>query len=358
MNEKIKPELLAEDLDTPDLDTPEKKKTKPIDALVVFGGGILSDQDLESQERGKSTLGKPEQGWRLPLGAKLRVLAASELYLNGQVEDVILTGGPMKKNEGIEDSEAQLMRDYFLRKLEQRWRSELLNDYKEAEGNVRNAEGEIRPDIAGRINEIIEMRLQDASQHVLLEDKATNTIENFAHTINFIDRNPSKYQNIALLSNNFHIDRIVKLAGKMGVKGQGIGSEDVVADLGPRYETVAKRYFDPEENSAYRQEVLAQLSSEDKTVAQFRLGDKAEDRPKSERRWSRGLDEIPEYWLPNIKFIENPERLKNILSAEEKAQAILKKHGIENIETASPEEIHAALASVERILPPKEWEEE
>lgn len=332
-------------------------KEKPIDALIVFGGGVLSDKSLDAMDVGHKLIGDPEQGWRLPLGAKMRVLAASELYLGNQTEDVIFTGGAVGSKEGLEKSEAQLMREYFLKKLEQQWRSDLLKEYEVAEGNIRDGEGEIRPDIEQRINEIIETRSQDVSQHVLLEDKATNTIENFAHTINFIDQNSEKYQNIALLSNNFHIGRIEKLAGKMGVEGHGIGSEDVIEKMDPRYEKVAKRYFDPEVNESYRTEVLGELEGEKKTQIESRLGGVAKDYPKSERRWSRGLDEIPEYWLPNVSFIQSPDRLKRVLQAEEKIESVLKQNGIDDIETTDPDKLRQVLASIERVMPPKEWEE-
>lgn len=349
MSEGLSPNVDGEEfvaLNSPEIN--EEEKQTPIDALIVFGGGVLPDSSLEAMNMGKKLIGHPEKGWRMPLGAKMRALAAAELYLGGQVKDVILTGGATGK--GLEFSEAQLMQKYFLRKLEQRWRSELKKQYQES--------GNLNDETLSQIEAIVKTRQKEAEQHVLLEDKATNTIENFAYTVNFIDKNPDKYQNIALLSNNFHIDRIVKLAGKMKVEGKGIGSEDIVSNLSQRHEKVAQRYFDPEVNEVYRNEVLVELGGDEKIITERRLGDLAKERPKSERRWSRGLDEIPEYWLPNIKFIENPERLKSILSVEEKVAEILAQQGIADIETANPQDIQTALGSIERLLPPKEWGEE
>lgn len=344
------------DLGLEDKETAEKEK--PIDALVVFGFGITSDQDLEKAAMGKSLIGHPERGWRLPLGAKLRTMAAAKLFSEGQVGDVILTGGAVKEKEGVPSSEAQLMKDYFLKKLEQKWRKGLLEEYKEAEGNIRDAEGKIRPDIETKINEIINTRLQDADQHILLEDKATNTIENFAHTINYLEENKEQYRNISLLSNDFHLDRIVKLANKLGVKGEGQGAEELVSEIDPRLEKVADNYFDPEQNQVYREEVLKDLDDEERQVVEARLGTSIVDYQKGERRWSRGLDEIPEYWLPNVKFIKNPDQLKRILKAEQSVQEVLAQKGITDIDGASEEEIRAALDKIERKMPPKEWEEE
>lgn len=329
----------------------EKEKEKPIDALVVFGGGILSDESYKVMGVGKGLMGHPEQGWRLPLGAKLRVLGAAELYLGGQVEDVILTGGPVAVKAGIESSEAQLMKKYFQHKIKERWNSQLKREFKEKEG-------ELSADRSEQVDKIVQQRLEDSERHILLEDKATNTIENFAHTINFLERDKTKYQNIALLSNSFHTARIVKLADKFGISGKGIGAEPIVSQVDPRYKKIAERYFDPEINAAYREEVLSALSEEERPKYEARLGGSVEASIKGERRWSRGLDEIPEYWLPNVKFIQNPDQLKNILKAEQDVQRVLREGGIEDIDAASEAEIREALDKIERKMPPVEWEEE
>ena len=318
------------------------EKEKPIDALVVFGFGIISDKDLENQDRGRSLIGQPVKGWRLPLGAKLRTMAAAKLFNEGQVGDVILTGGSVKQKEGIEASEAQLMKDYFHHKLNNWWTSELKKSDK--------TEDEIKTEVAER--------WQNTEPHILLEDKATNTIENFAYTINYLEANKDKYQNVSLLSNGFHIDRIVKLANKLGASGEGVAAEPVVSKIDPRLEKIAENYFGSTKNEEYRQEVLADLNKEQQKIAEARLGTSETEYQKGEKRWSRGLDEIPEYWLPNVKFIENPEQLKKILTAEENVQQVLKEKGIENIDTASETEIRTALDTIERVMPPKEWEEE
>lgn len=351
--------------ETPDLENPpeglvnpEQEKTKPIDALVIFGGGSISDRDLVETQRGKSLVSNQEKGWRLPIMAKLRLIAATELYKNGQVEDIIFSEGT-RTSEGMTVSGAELMKDYFLKKLEYKWRSDLIKEYETAEGNIRDTEGQIRSDIQQKIDEIVDTRLKDASGHVLLEDKATNTIENFAYTANFIDANQDKYQNIAFLSSDFHISRIKKIAEKIKISGQGFGSETIIDDSGldERYKKVAQNYFNPDKNRVYREQILQDLSGEEKTVFEKRLGMSAAEYTKGEKRWSRGLDEIPEYWLQNIQFIKDPEQLKRILKAEQGVQEVLAKNGIVDIDEASEEEIRAALEKIERIMPPKEWEE-
>lgn len=322
--------------------TLEKEKDKPIDALVVFGFGIISDQDLEKQAIGKSIIGQPEKGWRLPIGAKLRTMAAAKLYFEGQVGDVIFTGGTVKEKEGIASSEAQLMENYFQHKLKNWWTEKFKKEGK--------SEDEVKAEV--------DKRLEESSQHILLEDKATNTIENFAHTINYLEAKKNEYQSIGFLSNNFHVERIVKLANKLGTSGRGVAAEPVVSEIDPRYQEIAEKYFGPERNEEYRQEVLRDLNEDQDRIAQARLGTSEADYQKGERRWSRGLDEIPEYWLPNVKFIQNPDQLRKILKAEENVQEVLRQHGVADISAASETEIRQALEGIERKMPPEEWGEE
>jgi uncharacterized SAM-binding protein YcdF (DUF218 family) len=323
----------------------EQLKKKMIDALIVFGFGIRSDKDMEKMNTGQELRKKEYQGqkgWRLPLGAKLRVVAAAETYLQWQVADVIFTGGPIKVNEGVQESEADLMQRYFLHIIDKRIRAKLKDS--------KISEDEINKEVSAQILE--------TSKHILLEDKATNTIENFANTINYIERYKNKYQNIALLSNEFHLDRIIKLGEKFGLGGIGIPAEKTVNESHKRYENLINRYFDPKTNTAYRNEILSSLSDKDKDQIEARLGTSIEDYLKGEKRWSRGIDEIPEYWLQNVRFIENTDQLKNILKADEAVVKLLKEKGIDNIDKASHQTLVNILGSIDRIIPPKEWEEE
>lgn len=337
-------EFLSPDVEPIDIEIKEEeKREKPIDALVVFGGGIISDLSLEAMAMGQKLRGQPEKGWRLPIGARLRVLGAVELFAGGEANDVILTGGSVAKGAGIEASEAKLMKKYFLHEIKKKWQKELRNHGK--------TEEEIQTELAER--------MQDAESHILLEDKATNTIENFAYTINYLEDNKDKYRNVGLLSNDFHINRIVQLANKMDVEGKGFGADTVLqeAEIDPRLKTIDRKYFG-QENNTYREQVLAGLDEENRRITESRLGGSLKDAEKGERRWSRGLSRIPEYWLPNVKFIKDFGKLKRILTAEENVQKVLKEKGIEDINMAAEEELRAALDTMERKMPPEEWGEE
>ncbi|AKM82444.1 TPA: YdcF family protein [Candidatus Berkelbacteria bacterium] len=327
----------------------EREEKKPIDALVVFGGGIVSDNSYRARESGKSLIGHPEGGWRLPLSAKLRVLATADLFSKGMVGDVILTGGAVKEKEGFLTSEAALMKKYLRQKLIHKWQREALE--------IARSHGEVSDEKEGQARQSAEEKWLESEPHIILEDKATNTIENFAYTVNYLEKNKAKYQNISLLSNNFHIDRITKLAKKFAVDGKGIGAETIMSQIDPRYDQLIQNYLNPEKNDEYRQEIIDSVPDEEKQKYLARLGGSAKDAMKSEKRFSRGLDEIPEYWLPNVKHIENFDYLKQILAAEEKTQEVLEEKGIPNVNEASEEEVRNVLDNLERIIPPEEWGE-
>ncbi len=339
--------------------TKELEETQAIDALVVFGFGIKSDRNLD--EMGKSrqiAIEGKHQPWRLPLGAKLRTVAAAEVYLTGQVKDVIFTGGSVKQKEGVSESEAELMEEYFIHILTKRKKSEL-----------RNNEFLTQEQKEAGLDEFI----NNARSHIKREDKATNTIENFSNTINLIHN--TNYSNVALLSSNFHLKRIMLLAQKHGVGGYGIGADDVVAKKRV-YQRIVDHHFDLEGNKKFRDEVLSDFRDQDEIddieekygpsygyfmtqeerKIEKRLGTSAEEYARGERRWIRGLEEMPEYWMQGLQYIQDPQLLRGILQAEVQVQSVLReKFGITDIDEASIEEIKKALSETERRMPPEEW---
>lgn len=171
-----------------------EEKNKPYEVLVVFGFGARPRSKQEAEEN-------PDQndGWHLTVGTKARVLAAGELWRMGEVDKIILSEGsaPDKEKSG-----AQLMKEYLLAKY---------------------------PEIP--------------EEKVILEDKAANTIENFAGTVDYLDRSGvtgSRKENeekkitkpsssIAFLSNRFHLARIEQIAEKFGIQGDNFSAEDVLA---------------------------------------------------------------------------------------------------------------------------------
>lgn len=209
----------------------EREAIKRYDALVVFGFGARS---RTKEEVANDPDRLQDSGWHLTVGTKARVLAAGELWKMGEVDKIIFSEGsaPNKEKSG-----AQLMREYLLAKY---------------------------PEIP--------------EEKVILEDKAANTIENFAGVVDYLDRSgltgskkgdgekkiakPSS--NIAFLSNRFHLARIQQIAEKFGLKGDGFSAEDVLAlAAASREQETGKKTIDrfnlwqtrmstPEGNEAWR----------------------------------------------------------------------------------------------------------
>ena len=153
----------------------EKEKSKQFDMLIVFGFGVKYNEQ--------------DKGWQLPAGAKARILAAGELWKMGDINKIVLSeGGQPDRTSG-----GQLMKEY------------LVTHY---------------PDIP--------------EDNIVVEDSATNTIENFAGVVDYIDEtteaqeNP-KDLNIAFLSNRFHMPRINDLAERFEIKGTVFSAEEVLA---------------------------------------------------------------------------------------------------------------------------------
>jgi len=165
-----------------DLETPEEKKRREGERyshLIVFGFGAKPRTKEEADE---DPDGKHDMGWYLTAGIKARVLAAGELWNMREVDKIIMSEekGPDKEKSG-----GELMKEYLLAKY---------------------------PEIP--------------EDKVVVEDKASNTIENFAGTIDSFDdeelnegandENSGK-NNLAFLSNGFHMSRIQEIAKKFGL---------------------------------------------------------------------------------------------------------------------------------------------
>ena len=179
----------------------KEEKNKPYDVLIVFGFGARPRSKQEAEE-------SPDlkDGWHLTVGTKARVLAAGELWKMGEIDKIVFSEGAAPDRE---KSGSQLMKEYLLAKY---------------------------PEIP--------------EDKIIVEDKAANTIENFANTVDYLDHSevvasgrekqekqitkPSS--NIALLSNRFHLARIEQIAEKFAIQGDGFSAEDVLALAAARRE--------------------------------------------------------------------------------------------------------------------------
>lgn len=259
----------------------EQEKQKPFDAVIVLGSGIENPFWKWYNERHPDEpIAEPEgggKGW-LGLDARMRTIAAAEMYRQGLTGQIIFTGGKTGEQRGIPQSEAELMKDYAAKILKR----------------------------AGLKDEEIE-------QAIVLEDKATNTIENIANICNIIDKSPDDYRSLAVLTNQYHVDRAQEILSKFNLKAEGFSAEDLLKSRSPKYNRVIERFF-------------SSPSYQDKLVG--------------EMRWTKGLKELPAYWHPQAWAVDDPKRMEYLLSS----------FGLEGLaEKVGQKELTEFLKTVDRI---------
>lgn len=332
--------------DNPEIEEGEQRKGQA-DALIVFGFGIKDPNQMQKQKEAEEAGLNPEEvtdqstGWMLSLGGKMRVQAAAELYLRGAAREIIFTGGATRTKDGITETEAQVMEEYFLHILKKRKFEELKDNMGKLEGGILELSDTEKRDMGNAAD----VYAEDARAHIIKEDKATNTIENFSRTLAMFDNNPGKYQSVALLSNRFHIARIGQLAEQFALQNNKFGAEDVMLATrvdkrhGQMIYDILNRYTDPNTNEEYRNYLAA------------------------ENRWSLGLSKVPEYFLPQTIFVEGKrfrEILKNMAEAEKVYEDKLLEIGIDPARldeegSYSDANLKEKIGKIERVLPPENW---
>lgn len=126
----------------------------------------------------------PERGHHLSVDGKMRALAAVEMYKAGLVDKIIFTGGKASGKEYPSDAES--MRAYFLKKY---------------------------PDIP--------------EDKIILEEESFNTYENAEEAAGILERH--NIQNVALLTNEYHLERAKKIFEGEGVKVSEFPAERFLA---------------------------------------------------------------------------------------------------------------------------------
>ena len=265
----------------------EQENQKPFDAVIVLGAGIEDPRPVwqEYLQAHPEEKDKVKTGWMLGKDARMRTIAAAEMYRQGLVRQLIFTGGKTAESRGIQESEAEKMRDYAKHLL-------LRAGVKE----------------------------EEIEQAITLEDKATNTIENVANVCNIIDQNPNEFRHLAVLTNEYHLKRAKELMQKFGLETTGVVAEEKLKERSSKYQPVIDKFFT---SDGYRQRLAG------------------------ERRWLAGLENLPRYWFPQAMAVDNPKRLYRImksiygpaLSQKLGQDAVLKsREGLSQTERAIPPE--------------------
>ncbi|MBU4331763.1 YdcF family protein [Patescibacteria group bacterium] len=274
-------------------DRESKEKEPHYDAAIVFGFGVLSPENQKTPD---------EKKWQLSFGARLRLDAAVALYKMGQVREIFVSEG----GKGAETMKKYLIEYWGL------------------------------PD--GVVKE---------------EAHATNTLENFAHTINMLDGEKEKaettgepedykYGNLAFISSGFHTERIKQLARLFEFEGNTVSAEEMIkhavrsdvedfkektlehAEFEQDEETDKKVWKPTEHNPKETGFNFGEMKSRayDPNRPQYQEWLQAEDKwvlPIIKHGWE-------DYFLQNIAIV-NPARLRDMIADNKNIQKFILKNG-------------------------------
>ncbi len=289
-----KPGLLAEK----NQPTPEQIKNPKTKYLVVLGQGpVLNEETMEKPSPGSKDIKETSISWM-----KTIARAAGELKLAGEIGKIILTGG---KTGG--------------------------EDYH---GLDKKAENEKRLSEAELMKKILIEEYGISEDDIIVEDKATNSLQNFAYSLNKIDslENPGSKANIGFLGADFHLARIRMLAKLFGLNNEtAFSAEQVFKKIAQDTEdldllNLINLRLNPNEdlsapNSRINwNDIDNTPRSAMKAPSYFEKqkgmeGKGISEKMKDENWYTYGLLEKPTYWIGYIGFLDNNDRLMKLLKS-------------------------------------------
>lgn len=321
------------------LKSENNERTKPgneLDYLIVFGQGPVLDESTKQKPlTGQSEVKEAAIAWM-----KNSARAAGELYLEGATKKIILTGG---KTGG---------------------------DYK---GVGKHGQSDERMSEAELMKEILVNEYQIPESDIILEDTATNTLQNIPLSLNKIDSerlSDSAKPRIGLLGADFHIPRIRILADLFGIsEHKSFSAEQIFRTIAYKLEEKGDVQSIQEARNMHQQ-LDALLSMNDDLsfpgsrfeqinyLNDFQLGARDKNKPSRstamiktgttknttlfeiqkgkekegfrekreiESYFTRGMIEVPEFWFGYVKFL-NDGRLKGLIHQTD--QKILDRFGL------------------------------
>lgn len=151
----------------------EERKDFPFEGIMVFGHGYKA------------------KGYRLSPEARMRAIAAYELWKDGVAPRIIFTGGPPTQADREKygqdlHSNAELMREMLLRR------------YQVPEGAI------------------------------MLENQSFKTVDNVAHALNEMEGQGVKVENFVTVSTGYHLERIQKIMKIFNLKSAPVPAEEML----------------------------------------------------------------------------------------------------------------------------------
>lgn len=183
--------------------------------------------------------GEPDQP--LSTDSKIRILAAIELAKNNNNAEIYFVGGGLLPGEGT--STSQQMQEYFKR---------INQSSKEKVVNKTN-----------------------------ILDKSNNTAGNIEEILNSIEESPhdDKEMEVAVISNDYHINRIKALLNNYGVNAETLPAEDAVGNRSSHHKNFVEKY---EGSLGYKEKEII-----DKLMCVYLKIDPKQSLVKKYRSWRR-----------------------------------------------------------------------
>lgn len=136
-----------------------------------------------------------------------------------------------------------------------------------------------------------------------VEEQATNTILNFIYTANIIDESRRGYGALLVVAMGFHLTRIREICSLVKITAHFVAAEEIVSLRSLRHRQLLRELLDPT-----RVDYAKTL--------------------RDQESFLRALREIPEYWLPQVAELRNPDRLRAVLTTT-RIQPFLREQNIE-----------------------------
>jgi hypothetical protein len=177
-----------------------------------------------------------------------------------------------------------------------------------------------KPSEAKLLATLIQSKFDIPQSVFILEEEAWDTIFNVVHVANIIDSFPGLDNNLLFVALGCHLPRIQEICALVGLTGYFVAAESVVKLRSKRHQSLLLQLLNLE-NASYGDLVFSQ------------------------ERGLRGLREIPEYWLPPMGSLKNPQRLRKILESNSLGDIQI------NLEAESLDDLRTKISSIPRKFP-------
>jgi len=248
------------------------EREKSIEAPHPFEGGIIVFGHGWSRE---APIGG---GWQLSPEAKMRTIAAYQLWKEGLAPRIILTGGEPREED------------------KQKYGPNILS----------NAEQMAR---------MLKKRFNVPEEAIEIETESIKTVDNVAHALNTLEKKGLPTDNFVTVSTGYHLDRITEIMKKFNLSSRPISAEQALNDRAKEHaekmrQRERKAGLDEEE---IERRYLMRKNRYDKVIHRiYRNNETIQQEFKNEEKWLRATKEMPGYWLPLALAVKG-EKLKEIV---------------------------------------------